>query len=51
MFGDSLKKVFVLNEMVNINFDWREFFFYLDERVEYEFWINSNDICGLKCDV
>lgn len=49
-FGDNLKKVLARNEMVNINLDWRESLPHPDERVEYEFWTNSNDICGPKCD-
>lgn len=49
--GDKMKKVVIKGEIVNINFDWREIFSYFDERVEYEFWINSNDECGFKCDV
>ncbi|KAG0592962.1 hypothetical protein KC19_1G293800 [Ceratodon purpureus] len=49
-FGDDLKRVIAANEMVNINLDWRESLPHPDERVEYEFWTNSNDICGPKCD-
>ncbi|XP_057477155.1 vacuolar-sorting receptor 1-like [Actinidia eriantha] len=49
-FGDSIKKVLSSGEMVNINLDWRESLPHPDERVEYEFWTNSNDECGPKCD-
>ncbi|CAN6469423.1 unnamed protein product [Victoria cruziana] len=49
-FGDSLKKALGNGEMVNINLDWRESLPHPDERVEYEFWTNSNDECGPKCD-
>lgn len=48
-FGESLKRVLAAHEMVNINLDWRESLPHPDERVEYEFWTNSNDICGSKC--
>ncbi|KAL2549558.1 Vacuolar-sorting receptor 1 [Forsythia ovata] len=36
--------------MVNINLDWREALPHPDEWVEYEFWTNSNDECGPKCE-
>ncbi|XP_059640556.1 vacuolar-sorting receptor 1-like [Cornus florida] len=49
-FGDKIKKAVSSNEMVNINLDWRESLPHPDERVEYEFWTNSNDECGPKCD-
>ncbi|GFY82438.1 vacuolar sorting receptor homolog 1 [Actinidia rufa] len=45
-FGDSIKKVLSSGEMVNINLDWRESLPHPDDRVEYEFWTNSNDECG-----
>ncbi|XP_039033947.1 vacuolar-sorting receptor 1-like isoform X1 [Hibiscus syriacus] len=48
--GDSLKKAVSGGEMVNMNLDWRESLPHPDERVEYEFWTNSNDECGPKCD-
>ncbi|KAG6693305.1 hypothetical protein I3842_10G162700 [Carya illinoinensis] len=48
--GDSIKKVISKGEMVNINLDWSEALPHPDERVEYEFWTNSNDECGPKCD-
>lgn len=47
--GDRIKKVVANGEMVSINLDWREALPHPDERVEYEFWTNSNDECGLKC--
>ncbi|RWR79053.1 vacuolar-sorting receptor 1-like protein isoform X1 [Cinnamomum micranthum f. kanehirae] len=48
--GDSIKKALSSGEMVNIYLDWRESLPHPDERVEYEFWTNSNDECGPKCD-
>ncbi|KAI3991569.1 hypothetical protein MKX01_040579 [Papaver californicum] len=48
--GDSIKKALANGDMVNINLDWREALPHPDERVEYEFWTNSNDECGPKCD-
>lgn len=48
--GDSIKKALSSGEMVNINLDWRESLPHPDERVEYEFWTNSNDECGTKCE-
>ncbi|KAF6143041.1 hypothetical protein GIB67_041109 [Kingdonia uniflora] len=48
--GDNIKKALSSGEMVNINLDWREALPHPDERVEYEFWTNSNDECGPKCD-
>ncbi|PIA37441.1 hypothetical protein AQUCO_03000192v1 [Aquilegia coerulea] len=49
-FGDSIKKALANGDMVNINLDWRESLPHPDERVEYEFWTNSNDECGPKCE-
>lgn len=49
--GDSLKKALDNGEMVNVYLDWRESLPHPDERVEYEFWTNSNDECGPKCDM
>ncbi|KAM0877573.1 hypothetical protein ACQ4PT_035371 [Festuca glaucescens] len=37
--------------MVSVLLDWRESLPHPDERVEYEFWTNSNDECGPKCDM
>ncbi|XP_008370265.3 vacuolar-sorting receptor 1-like isoform X1 [Malus sylvestris] len=48
--GESIKKSLSGGEMVNINLDWTEALPHPDERVEYEFWTNSNDECGPKCD-
>jgi len=48
--GDDLKKALASGEMVNVNLDWRESLPHPDERVEYEFWTNSNDECGPKCE-
>uniref|UniRef100_A0ACD5X3J7 Uncharacterized protein n=1 Tax=Avena sativa TaxID=4498 RepID=A0ACD5X3J7_AVESA len=49
-FGDRLKKAIDNGDMVNVNLDWTESLPHPDERVEYEFWTNSNDECGPKCD-
>lgn len=48
--GDKIKKELSKGEMVVINLDWREALPHPDERVEYEFWTNSNDECGPKCE-
>ncbi|KAI7751291.1 hypothetical protein M8C21_028149 [Ambrosia artemisiifolia] len=50
-FGEKLKKAISDGEMVNVNLDWRESVPHLDDRVEYELWTNSNDECGVKCDM
>jgi hypothetical protein len=49
--GDNLKKALDGGEMVNVYLDWRESLPHPDERVEYEFWTNSNDECGPKCEM
>ncbi|KAL1329514.1 hypothetical protein HN51_046633 [Arachis hypogaea] len=48
--GDSIKAALASGDMVNVNLDWREALPHPDDRVEYEFWTNSNDECGVKCD-
>ncbi|XP_057804362.1 vacuolar-sorting receptor 1-like isoform X2 [Salvia miltiorrhiza] len=48
--GDKIKKELAKGEMVSVNLDWREALPHPDERVEYEFWTNSNDECGAKCE-
>ncbi|KAK0583458.1 hypothetical protein LWI29_037214 [Acer saccharum] len=50
-FGEILKKELRAGEMVNVNLDWREAVPHPDDRVEYELWTNSNDECGVKCDM
>lgn len=50
-FGEKLKKSISGGEMVNVNLDWREAVPHPDDRVEYELWTNSNDECGVKCDM
>ncbi|KAM3392166.1 hypothetical protein ACQJBY_013358 [Aegilops geniculata] len=50
-FGDDLKTALENGDMVNVLLDWRESLPHPDERVEYEFWTNSNDECGAKCDM
>nr|POE92385.1 vacuolar-sorting receptor 6 [Quercus suber] len=49
-FGDSLKEALKNKEDVVIRLDWRESMPHPDGRVEYEFWTNSNDECGVRCD-
>ncbi|XP_020109869.1 vacuolar-sorting receptor 6-like isoform X2 [Ananas comosus] len=50
-FGESLKKMIEKGgEEVVVKLDWRESMPHPDERVEYEFWTNSNDECGPRCD-
>lgn len=49
-FGESLKLALQKNEEVIIELDWRESMPHPDDRVEYEFWTNSNDECGIRCD-
>ncbi|KAG2540983.1 hypothetical protein PVAP13_9NG592440 [Panicum virgatum] len=49
--GDQLKKSAEAGEMLSVLLDWRESLPHPDERVEYEFWTNSNDECGPKCDM
>lgn len=50
-FGQQLKKAYNGGDMVNVNLDWREAVPHPDDRVEYELWTNSNDECGVKCDM
>uniref|UniRef100_A0A6M2EKG7 EGF-like calcium-binding domain-containing protein n=1 Tax=Populus davidiana TaxID=266767 RepID=A0A6M2EKG7_9ROSI len=50
-FGETLKKALSNGDMVNVNLDWREAVPHPDDRVEYELWTNSNDECGVKCDM
>ncbi|OIV91141.1 hypothetical protein TanjilG_30363 [Lupinus angustifolius] len=50
-FGEKLKNAISGGDMVNINLDWRESVPHPDARVEYELWTNSNDECGVKCDM
>jgi hypothetical protein len=49
-FGESLKQALEKKEDVVIRLDWRESVPHPDQRVEYEFWTNSNDECGIRCD-
>ncbi|PWA79082.1 VACUOLAR SORTING RECEPTOR 2 [Artemisia annua] len=48
--AEAIKKALRKPEMVKVNLDWREALPHPDDRVEYEFWTNSNDECGRKCD-
>ncbi|XP_022978954.1 vacuolar-sorting receptor 6-like [Cucurbita maxima] len=47
--GTSLKEAVRNGEDVIIRLDWRESVPHPDNRVEYEFWTNSNDECGSRC--
>eukprot|EP00252_Welwitschia_mirabilis_P018792 TRINITY_DN41_c0_g1_i1.p1 TRINITY_DN41_c0_g1~~TRINITY_DN41_c0_g1_i1.p1 ORF type:complete len:630 (+),score=114.76 TRINITY_DN41_c0_g1_i1:150-2039(+) len=49
-FGDELKAALEKGDEVTIKLDWTESMPHPDERVEYEFWTNSNDECGPRCD-
>lgn len=50
-FGETLKAALQKGEEdVVIKLDWRESMPHPDQRVEYEFWTNSNDECGIRCD-
>ncbi|KAG6476168.1 vacuolar-sorting receptor 6-like [Zingiber officinale] len=51
-FGDELKAAVAKagDEEVVIKMDWTESVPNPDRRVEYEFWTNSNDECGERCD-
>ncbi|EXB83259.1 Vacuolar-sorting receptor 6 [Morus notabilis] len=49
-FGDSLKEGLKNRQDVVVKLDWRESMPNPDKRVEYEFWTNSNDECGARCD-
>ncbi|XP_041023146.1 vacuolar-sorting receptor 6-like [Juglans microcarpa x Juglans regia] len=49
-FGESLKEGLKKKEDIIIRIDWREAVPHPDERVEYEFWTNTNDECGARCD-
>ncbi|KAJ9183372.1 hypothetical protein P3X46_007235 [Hevea brasiliensis] len=48
-FGESLKQALKNGEDVMIKLDWRESVPNPDQKVEYEFWTNSNDECGTRC--
>ncbi|KAA8517716.1 hypothetical protein F0562_015190 [Nyssa sinensis] len=49
-FGDNIKNALSRGDLVNINLDLSVSFPHPDERVEYEFWTNSNYECGPKCE-
>ncbi|KAL7598125.1 hypothetical protein Lser_V15G25931 [Lactuca serriola] len=48
--GVSIKEALENNGLVFVNLERSEALPYADEMVEYEFWTNSNDECGPKCD-
>ncbi|XP_076893868.1 vacuolar-sorting receptor 1-like [Bidens hawaiensis] len=48
--GTLIKQSLENNDIVLVILDWTEALPHPDERVEYAFWTNSNDECGLKCD-
>ncbi|XP_039037805.1 vacuolar-sorting receptor 1-like [Hibiscus syriacus] len=47
--GDRIKEA-ISNGDVDIHLDWRESLLHPNERVEYEFWTNSDYECGPKCE-
>ncbi|CAI5929857.1 unnamed protein product [Closterium sp. NIES-64] len=47
--GDKIRSALSSGNMVLVDLDWRETLPHPDERVEYELWGTSNDICGPKC--
>ncbi|XP_054779153.1 vacuolar-sorting receptor 6-like [Prosopis cineraria] len=47
-FGDKLKEALKNKGHVWVKMDWP--MPHPDNRVEYEFWTNSNDECGARCD-
>lgn len=47
--GDKIKKSLSNNKTVKVVLDWTEALPHPDERVEYEFWMNSNNECGKTC--
>ncbi|WOK94409.1 vacuolar-sorting receptor 4-like [Canna indica] len=49
--GEQLKEAVRSGDMVHVNLDWSEAVPHPDDRVEYELWTNSNDECGVKCDM
>ncbi|EPS73119.1 hypothetical protein M569_01632, partial [Genlisea aurea] len=49
--GDQIKKELSSGGgKVSVSLDWTEALPHPDERVEYEFWTNTNDECGSKCE-
>ena len=48
--ADQLKDVLSAGKMITLILDWRESLPHPDDRVEYEFWTDSNDECGSKCE-
>lgn len=51
-FGDTLKEALKNGDTeIILKLDWSESMPHPDNRVEYEFWTNSNDECGKKCDI
>ena len=48
--GESLKDAVAKEGMVIATLDWTDSLPHPDDRVEWEFWTNSNDACGVKCD-
>eukprot|EP00245_Coleochaete_scutata_P007116 TRINITY_DN22212_c0_g1_i1.p1 TRINITY_DN22212_c0_g1~~TRINITY_DN22212_c0_g1_i1.p1 ORF type:complete len:617 (+),score=103.94 TRINITY_DN22212_c0_g1_i1:108-1958(+) len=49
--SDQIKEAVKSKDLVTVSLDWRESLPHPDNRVEYEFWTNSNDECGPKCDM
>ncbi|KAI3829510.1 hypothetical protein L1987_03635 [Smallanthus sonchifolius] len=48
--GSSIKTALENKDLVLVTLDWTEALPHPDQRVEYEFWTDSNDECGLKCE-
>ena len=48
--GDAFKGVLTAGTSVLAVLDWTDILPHPDERVEWEFWTNSGDECGPKCD-
>lgn len=51
-FSETLKNALKTRkqEEVVVKLDWSESMPHPDQRVEYEFWTNTNDECGIRCD-
>ncbi|CAI5995810.1 unnamed protein product [Closterium sp. NIES-64] len=49
--ASAIKSALKKKQMVVAALDWQESLPHPDARVEYEFWTNSNDECGTKCDM
>ena len=50
MTGRLCEKVLSTGSKVLVMLNWTDVLPHPDERVEWEFWTNSGDECGAKCD-